>query len=158
MASLDPLGLEVRKVPIELDPALYGFSEADLDRQFFLGTWQMKGFLSEDNPVQTLRQILNRLRDAYCGNIGYEYMHISDRDQCNWLREKIEQQELAVKQINQTLKEDNQALKKLQGEIDKERSSGKSVWETVGISTIQYKDPFHTGLSKRTPTGGYFTS
>ena len=95
MASLDPLGLEVRKVPIELDPALYGFSEADLDRQFFLGTWQMKGFLSEDNPVQTLRQILNRLRDAYCGNIGYEYMHISDRDQCNWLREKIEQQERA---------------------------------------------------------------
>ena len=95
MASLDPLGLEVRKVPIELDPALYGFSEADLDRQFFLGTWQMKGFLSEDNPVQTLRQILNRLRDTYCGNIGYEYMHISDRDQCNWLREKIEQQERA---------------------------------------------------------------
>ena len=74
------------------------------------------------------------------------------------MKQKIEQQELAVKQINQTLKEDNQALKKLQGEIDKERSSGKSVWETVGISTIQYKDPFHTGLSKRTPTGGYFTS
>ena len=74
------------------------------------------------------------------------------------MKQKIEQQELAVKQINQTLKEDNQALKKLQGEIDKERSSGKSVWETVGISTIQYKDPFHTGLSKRTPTGGHFTS
>ena len=92
MAQLDPLGLDARPVPIELDPALYGFTEADLDREFFLGTWRMKGFLSEDNPVQTLRQILARLRETYCGNIGYEYMHIADRDMCNWLRERIEVQ------------------------------------------------------------------
>lgn len=50
----------------------------------------MKGFLSEDNPVQTLRQILSRLKETYCGNIGYEYMHIADREMCNWLRERIE--------------------------------------------------------------------
>ena len=30
------------------------------------------------------------LLQTYCGTVGYEYMHISDRDQCNWLREKIE--------------------------------------------------------------------
>ena len=36
----------------------------------------MKGFLSEDSQLQTLRQILQRLRETYCGNIGYEYMHI----------------------------------------------------------------------------------
>ena len=50
----------------------------------------MSGFLSEDRPVQTLRQILNRLKQTYCGSIGYEYMHILDRDKCNWLRERIE--------------------------------------------------------------------
>ncbi|KAF9620643.1 hypothetical protein IFM89_013669 [Coptis chinensis] len=89
-AKLDPLGLEERVIPEDLDPALYGFSEADLDREFFLGVWKMAGFLSENRPIQTLRSILTRLEQAYCGSIGYEYMHIADRDKCNWLRDKIE--------------------------------------------------------------------
>lgn len=89
-AKLDPLDLEKREIPEDLEIALYGFTEADLDREFFLGVWRMSGFLSENRPVQTLRTILNRLEQAYCGNIGYEYMHIADRDKCNWLREKIE--------------------------------------------------------------------
>lgn len=89
-AKLDPLGLEQREIPNDLDPALYGFTEADLDREFFIGVWRMSGFLSENRPVQTLRAILTRLEQAYCGTIGYEYMHIADREQCNWLRDKIE--------------------------------------------------------------------
>ena len=89
-AKLDPLGLEEREIPAELDPALYGFTEADLDREFFLGVWTESGFLSENRPVQTLRSILTRLEQAYCGSIGFEYMHIANHDKCNWLREKIE--------------------------------------------------------------------
>ncbi|MFS7966069.1 putative oxoglutarate dehydrogenase (succinyl-transferring) [Helianthus anomalus] len=89
-ANLDPLGLEPREIPDDLDPALYGFTEADLDREFFLGVWRMSGFLSENRPVQTLRAILTRLEQAYCGSIGFEYMHIADREQCNWLRDRIE--------------------------------------------------------------------
>ncbi|KAH0682080.1 hypothetical protein KY289_019832 [Solanum tuberosum] len=89
-AKLDPLDLEERDIPDVLDPVSYGFTEADLDREFFLGVWRMAGFLSENRPVQTLRAILTRLEQAYCGSIGFEYMHISDRDKCNWLRERIE--------------------------------------------------------------------
>ncbi|CAB4301112.1 unnamed protein product [Prunus armeniaca] len=89
-AKLDPLGLEERAIPDDLDPCLYGFSEADLDREFFLGVWRMAGFLAENRPVQTLLSILTRLEQAYCGTIGYEYMHIADRNRCNWLRDKIE--------------------------------------------------------------------
>ncbi|KAL0540983.1 hypothetical protein IC582_021010 [Cucumis melo] len=89
-AKLDPLGLEERKIPDELDLAHHGFTEADLDREFFLGVWNMAGFLSENRPVQTLRYIVTRLEQAYCGSIGYEYMHIADREKCNWLRDKIE--------------------------------------------------------------------
>ena len=33
MARLDPLGLDQRPMPVELDPALYGFTEKDLDRE-----------------------------------------------------------------------------------------------------------------------------
>ena len=32
----------------------------------------MKGFLNEDRPVQTLRQVLTKLRTAYCSTTGYE--------------------------------------------------------------------------------------
>ena len=92
MARLDPLGLDDRaaSAPSELDPATYGFSEADLDREFYLGTWKMRGFLSEERPIRTLREVLQRLREAYCGAIGYEFMHIPDRARCNWIRERVE--------------------------------------------------------------------
>ncbi|KAI8006432.1 hypothetical protein LOK49_LG07G00980 [Camellia lanceoleosa] len=89
-AKLDPLGLEQREIPDDLDPALYGFTEADIDQEFFIGVRRMSGILSENRPEQTLREILARLEQAYCGTIGYEYMHIADRDKCNWLRDKVE--------------------------------------------------------------------
>ena len=50
----------------------------------------MSGFLAEERETRTLREIVTRLREAYCGSIGYEYMHIPDRDRCNWLRDRIE--------------------------------------------------------------------
>ena len=89
-AKLDPLGLDNRKVPQELDPAFFGFKETDLDREFFLGSWSQSGFLAENRPTRTLREILTRLKETYCGSIGYEYMHIPDADKCNWIREKVE--------------------------------------------------------------------
>lgn len=89
-STLDPLGLKQRP-PVEvLDPASYGFTEADLDREFFIGTFDIQGFMSEERPTRTLREIITRLRETYCGHIGYEYMHINDREKCNWLRERIE--------------------------------------------------------------------
>lgn len=42
----------------------------------------MAGFLSENRPIRTLREILTRLRETYCGNIGFEVRAIlGDRDQ-----------------------------------------------------------------------------
>ncbi|XP_078429347.1 uncharacterized protein LOC144701403 isoform X2 [Wolffia australiana] len=89
-ARLDPLNLEERQTPLDLLPSFYGFTDADLDREFFIGVWRMSGFLSENRPVQTLRSIIDRLDRSYSGTVGYEYMHIADREQCNWLRDNIE--------------------------------------------------------------------
>ncbi|KAL5079578.1 hypothetical protein RYX36_007999 [Vicia faba] len=43
-AKLDLLNLEERQITDDLDLALYGFSEANLDREFFSGVWRMTGF------------------------------------------------------------------------------------------------------------------
>lgn len=91
-SKLDPLGLENRAAPPELDPKSYGFTDADMEREFTVGIDSMAGILGGNRPVQTLRSILSALEKAYCGTVGYEYMHIPDRDKCNWLREQIENQ------------------------------------------------------------------
>ncbi|MDP1839501.1 MAG: 2-oxoglutarate dehydrogenase E1 component [Reyranella sp.] len=83
-ADLDPLGL-VRQAPHrELDPATYGFVEADWDRPILIF-----GSLALGESA-TLRQIMERLRKTYCGKIGVEFMHISDPDQKAWIQERIE--------------------------------------------------------------------
>jgi 2-oxoglutarate dehydrogenase E1 component len=90
LADLDPLGLTSHEIPPELDIASYGFTQADLDREIQIGDHIISGFLSASRPQVTLRDLLKRLKETYCGTIGFEYMHIQDREKCNWLRDRIE--------------------------------------------------------------------
>jgi 2-oxoglutarate dehydrogenase E1 component len=82
-ANLDPLGLEPKPAAPELDPATYGFSEADYDRPIFLDF--VLGI-----ETSTIREILSILRRTYCDNVGVQYMHISDPNEKAWLQERIE--------------------------------------------------------------------
>jgi len=82
IARVDPLG-RPRPVPPELDPAFYGFSEADMDRPF--ATRTLGGA-----PVGTLREILQRLRNTYCRSIGAQFMHIDDLEVRTWLQQRME--------------------------------------------------------------------
>src|SRR5439155_4986265 len=82
LANLNPLGSEVLSHP-ELDPAFHGLSVWDFDREFFV----------DDLPGarrQTLRRVLDLLRDAYCGTAGFEYMHIQEPDQKRWIQKRVE--------------------------------------------------------------------
>ena len=38
----------------------------------------------------SLRELLNALRETYCGTIGAEYMYITDQAQKRWWQEKLE--------------------------------------------------------------------
>ncbi|MGH6932451.1 MAG: 2-oxoglutarate dehydrogenase E1 component [Dongiaceae bacterium] len=82
-ATLDPLQLKPRQRHPELDPATYGFTEADMDRPIYVD--HLLGY-----ETATLRQIMEALRKTYCGSIGVEYMHIQDPEQKTWIQERIE--------------------------------------------------------------------
>jgi 2-oxoglutarate dehydrogenase E1 component len=82
-ADLDPLGIAEKKSHPELDPASYGFTEADLDRPIFI-----------DNVLglthASMREIIDIVKRTYCGTFALQYMHISDPEQASWLKERIE--------------------------------------------------------------------
>lgn len=67
----------------------YGFSEQDLDRVFYVDVPQLGGLLQKKKEW-TLRELDQALRQAYCGKIGVEFMHIAHREQCTWIRNKFE--------------------------------------------------------------------
>ncbi|MGQ0741862.1 MAG: 2-oxoglutarate dehydrogenase E1 component [Alphaproteobacteria bacterium] len=82
-ANLDPLALEPRKSIPQLQPSFYGFHNEDMDRPIALD-----GVLGLEQA--TPRQTLEILRRTYCGNIGYEYMHITDPEQRDWIQRRVE--------------------------------------------------------------------
>ena len=72
-----------------MDLSYYGFTEADLDKKLYIDLPDWGGLLATKKNW-TLRELKETLEAAYCGKIGAEYMHLHDRDTCNWIREKIE--------------------------------------------------------------------
>ena len=83
-ADLDPLKRTERPNIPELDPAYYGFTDSDMDIVFntsntYFGKDKMK-----------LRELLQNLRQTYCGTIGAEYMYITDQNIKKWWQEKLE--------------------------------------------------------------------
>ena len=91
IADLDPLGTEPSYHP-ELDPETYGLTIWDLDREFLTGTLGEAVGEGGPKPVATLREILETLRQTYCGKIGCEYMNIQVPEQKRWLQQRMEPQ------------------------------------------------------------------
>ncbi len=89
IADLDPLGDEPSYHP-ELDPETYGLTIWDLDREFLTGSLGEAIGEGGPKPVATLREILETLRQTYCGKIGCEYMNIQVPEQKRWLQHRME--------------------------------------------------------------------
>lgn len=82
LATTNPIRRRRDREP-HLDLADYGLTEADLKSTFAAG---------EEIGLKnaTLEQIIAKLNAIYCGNIGFEYASIEDREKRMWLRSKVE--------------------------------------------------------------------
>jgi 2-oxoglutarate dehydrogenase E1 component len=82
-ADLDPLERQEKRYIAELDPAFYGLSETDMEREFNTGTF-LGGVQAK------LKDILQALQETYCRTVGAEYMYMSDVPQKRWISERLE--------------------------------------------------------------------
>ena len=82
-ANLDPLKQLQKPYIPALDPEFYGLTEEDMDTVFNTGSLVAPELLP-------LRKILQLLQLIYCGNIGVEYMYITDTEQKRWIQARLE--------------------------------------------------------------------
>ena len=87
----------------------YGLSDADLDQRFAAGA-------EIGLANATLREIVDRLKKIYCGNIGFETTHIYDKERLHWLRQKVESRDLA-EDYGFPLEKKKRILQKLNGAV-----------------------------------------
>jgi len=105
MADVDPLELKTaykgnesiaskyhfpdQKLLKLLDYKNYGFTEQDLDREFYIHSIE-KGSIRDQKRTWKLRDLLTAYRTAYCEKIGVEFMHIPKKEVCDWIRTNFE--------------------------------------------------------------------
>ena len=83
-AGIDPLGRKSIQEHPELTLEYYGLTEADLDVP-------VSGHGVYGVPaITTAREIISRLRKAYCSGFGVEFMNINDPVKKKWLQERLE--------------------------------------------------------------------
>ena len=102
-ATLDPLKRQDKLHIPELEPSHYGLTEADMGTSFNSGS--LVGF-----DQATLSEILAAVRATYCGNIGVEYMYITDTEQKRWIQQRFESRRA---QANYTAPERKHILERL---------------------------------------------
>ena len=82
-ATLDPLGIKQPLGHPDLNPAAYGFEDADMSRTVYLG-----GIMGMESA--TIGQLVNALRATYSNRIGIEYQQILNAEEKSWLESRIE--------------------------------------------------------------------
>lgn len=83
-AHLDPLRWTA-PVPVpELNSSYYDLSHADMNTQF-----SMSGAHFSEQ-VETLGDLMQALKETYCGTLGAEFMYLADPEQRNWWSMRLE--------------------------------------------------------------------
>ncbi len=137
-----------------LDYKQYGFSEADLEKEFFVDVPELAGLLQRKKNWK-LRELIDAYTKAYCGKIGVEYMHISSRQKCNWIREKFEGRQFkTVSKENRILNYDrlvwaNEFQKFLASKFNTTKRFGTEGCESfIAGLKVAFDSLIETGVSK----------
>lgn len=82
IATFNPL---TKDVPLNARLSLerLGLDESDLDKVFYTGNYL-------DGVEMTGRELLRRLKDTYCSNAAFEYIHIQETPRRRWIQSRIE--------------------------------------------------------------------
>ena len=83
-ADLDPLDRQEKRYIPDLDVSTYGFTEADLDTEFDIGSFKAGA------ERMRLRELIKALKDTYCRTFGAEYMYISDTPVKRFVQQRLE--------------------------------------------------------------------
>ncbi len=87
-SSLDPLKRSERMPVPELELSYYNLTNADLEADFGIGSWQ--GRINGSNDKAKLKDIVAAVKKTYCGYVGVEYMYISSTEQKRWVQGQFE--------------------------------------------------------------------
>jgi 2-oxoglutarate decarboxylase len=82
LSTIDPLGSKPPGHP-QLDPSFFGTSLEEL-REL------PASLVFEHGRDESLADVLQRLHQAYCGTIGYEFEHLEDPSVVRWLWDQVE--------------------------------------------------------------------
>lgn len=86
-ANIDPLQLYKGIYNPTLELYYYGFTDADLNTIFDVGT-----FSGLNRSSGTLKEIFDALRTVYSGTIGIEFAHILEQKETAWIQQRMEQE------------------------------------------------------------------
>ncbi len=108
LSDTNPIRKRKDRTP-HLELADYALTNDDLHKVFAAG---------EEIGLKnaTLQQILDRLRDIYCGHIGLEFAHIEDKEKRMWIRSKFESRS-PKKDFGLPLEKKKRTLEKLNGAV-----------------------------------------
>lgn len=76
-----------------LELSAFGLGEEDLNTRFYSGG-------SDKGETDTLDRIISRMKQIYCGSIGYDYLHIKNKSMRGWLTRNIEARSKQVSDAN----------------------------------------------------------
>jgi len=85
IADLDPLKLTQRRMPAVFNLDYLGLSPADMDSEFYTG-----GLAGSGHSKMRLRDIIEVLKQVYCGRVGADFAHVSRGRERLWIREYLE--------------------------------------------------------------------
>ena len=89
-ANIDPLGLMERPPAPILDLAYHHLSPADLEETFHTGTFHY------GQGAVKLRELVAALEQTYSSSIGFEYMHLLNKNERDFLKRELEEKSKAM--------------------------------------------------------------